>query len=153
MSNLYDKYLKRRSPEEETRIVTQKCEKLCRIQDKGGALDKGPCKSTRPDLTGYFIGLPKYKGKMPAAFNAQDADRYGCWFVLPTLSLNERPRTLKPREELFKIQDEACFKCLRKEREKLQAGMVYSPDARFWIGVGAASAGLLVGLMVKITRR
>jgi hypothetical protein len=147
MSTLYDKYRSKVSTSKEDMKVELACAKPCGIQIKTKG---GVCRNTT-DLAPYFEGKKKWSGVVPPAWD--NPDEFRCWNVLPPLSLSHRPPTLKSPEEIQKIRKSECYKCRRTERLNLQSQMVYSPDARFWIGVGAASASVLVGLMVAITRR
>lgn len=150
MSTLYRKYRDKVSEDEENLKVRNKCDKFCAVSTASS--ESNTCKSTLPALTAYFTGKKKYTGIVPAAYDSPD--KFRCWTVLPYItSLSETPSTLKSEGALKSTVEGPCYDCLKSEREKMQAGMVYSPDARFWIGVGAASAGLLVAIMVKITQR
>ena len=149
MSDLYQKFRSKNPVEEENQKVEQRCAKVCETK----LLEGVTCKTTIASQAAFFRGKPPYRGQVPSAYGDRK-DKYRCWTVLPTIKLGQRPATLKSAEEINQIvESNECFQCRRKVRQELQADMVYSPDARFWIGVGAASAGVLVSLMVAVTRR
>jgi hypothetical protein len=145
MTSLQLKYRDKVSVAEENKYVEKECPCDLKIQE-------GICKGTNIDLAPYFSGVNKAGVAVPPAYKAI-ADDYQCWYAIPPLDLKSKPSTLKTPEEVSKLLKTDCFKCRQAARDKIQSQMVFTPNAKFWIGVGAASAGLLVATMAALVRR
>lgn len=145
MTSLQIKYRDRVSVAEENRRVEEACPCDLEIQE-------GICKGTNLDLAPFFSGVNKANTPVPDAYK-KIADDYQCWYAIPKIELSQKPSTLHTPEEVAKLARSECFKCRQAARDKIQSQMVFTPNAKFWIGVGAASAGLLVATMAALVRR
>lgn len=105
----------------------------------------GDDKLPTPSYSPYFEGRPASSG--------EGSSDYRCWLAQPQLILNQEPYGFRGDRVVSAMAASDCVNCKESMRMKLRAEAMVKPDYRFWLGVGAASAGLLLALTVGIRRR
>ncbi len=147
--SLYAKYRKNVSEAEENAQVEEACQALCLAES--AAIPVTPCTPAFPDAR--FFKNPGMAAQGAPRFNAAQNIKYRCWSNLPTLEYGKIPSNYLGDAEALKAKDTACYKCRTETRTRIQLSGAVKPDVRFWVGAGAATVGVLIAVMVKISRK
>lgn len=148
MKTLEEKYRERVPLEVENLQVDKACEKTCAAEMTSGTL--GPCDPTYPDARFFKNPGPAKTGV--SRYSGKDDVAYRCWSNLPTLTYGSTPTNYLGDAYALKARDTECYKCKANARARIQLSGAVQPDARFWVGAGAAAVGVLLAVMVKVSR-
>jgi hypothetical protein len=144
----YDKYRAKMSVEEEDRLVDIAC-KATELQNKA---------SPYPPCQAFVGGGPFFRPNPPAKDagpwkGRPEEHAYKCWQTLPTLSYGKTPGSFLGDTAAREIVNSPVQQCREQARARIQIERAIAPDARFWVGVGAAGLGVLVAFTAKLVRR
>lgn len=127
--------------ERENKYVDDACGAACKARAAAS-----PCAPVKYSL---LFKTPNPSGTSRFKDAAKDMD-YRCWSALPYLLLDKPPGDMVSAEEAkAKLVDE-CYTCREKARLRFKLDQAVRPDARLWIGVALAGAGLLLAVVKRM---